>query len=85
MDRLYEAICRHTDARGLLSRAAVMVLYAMAAEGVTYEEARNAYAEWIGEPPERLQADLCYDILRAGYEVPPAKLFAEIIKQEDLR
>ena len=78
-DLLFIAICERLRKVGLCSRAAAMVTYAMAVEGLTYEAARDVYAEWIGEAPERLQADLCYDVLQAGHEVSPAKLLGDLI------
>ena len=71
-------VCEKLRARGLVSKPAAMVLYAMVAEGVTYEAARDAYAEYVGEAPERMQSTLCYDVLRAGLEESPAAIFAEM-------
>lgn len=56
-----------------------MVLYAMALEGLSYEEARDVYAEYSGQAPEQLQASLCYDVLRAGLDGMPSALFTEMI------
>lgn len=67
--------------KGLRHRAASMILYAMAVEALTYEEARDIYAEWVGVAPERVQSSLCYDVLSAGMEIPPAKLLGDFLEE----
>lgn len=79
MDLLYMTCCEKLRERGVVSKQASMVLYAMAAEGLSYEAARDAYADFTGQAPEQLQASLCYDVLRAGLDGMPAALFAEMI------
>ena len=75
---LWKMINDFLAAKGLRYKAASMILYAMAVEALTYEEARDIYAEWVGDAPERVQASLCYEVLSAGMEIPPVKL--EVIK-----
>ena len=82
MDLLFMSICEMLRARGIVTKSAAMVLYAMVAEGLTYEAARDAYAEYVGEAPERLQSALCYEVLRAGLDRSPAAIFAEIAGEE---
>ena len=80
---IWKMINDYLAAKGLRYKAASMILYAMAVEALTYEEARDIYAEWVGDAPERVQASLCYEVLSAGMEIPPAKLlgdFLEVLK-----
>lgn len=56
---------------GLCSRAAAYILYAMAAEGLNYQTALRAYAEFINDAPERVHAQICYAILCTNYDVGP--------------
>ena len=79
MDLLYMAICEILRARGLVSKAAAMVIYAMVTEGLSFEAARDAYAAFVDDAPERVQSVLCYDVLRAGFDMMPAELFREIV------
>lgn len=71
-------VCEKLRQKGIVSKAAAMVLYAMAAEGLSYEAARDAYAEWTDQAPERVQSQLCYDVLLAGLDGSPASLFEEM-------
>ena len=80
-DILWLAVLDWMDGRGLKSKAAGFILYAMAAEVITYEEARDIYAEWLGDAPERVHASVCYDILRSGAEIPPAKYLQELLEE----
>ena len=82
MDLLFLSCCEALRQTGIVSRAAGMVLYAMAAEGLSYEAARDAYAEFVGVAPEQLQAALCYDVLKAGLDGMPAAIFEELLKEE---
>lgn len=78
-DLLYMAIWERLRQRGIVSQAASMIIYAMVTESVSYQVARDGYADWCGRAREQVQADLCYDVLKAGYDTMPAQLFAEII------
>lgn len=78
------AVCERLRQKGLVSKAAAMVLYAMAAEGLSYEAARNAYAEWTDQAPEQVQAVLCYDVLKAGLDGMPGGLFEEMVGEGGL-
>lgn len=78
MDLLYMAICERLRRKGIVYKAAAMVLYAMVTEGVSYEVARDAYADWIGTEPEKLQSMLCYAVLKAGLEGSPARILEEM-------
>ena len=78
-DQLYHTTRRVMGEWGLQSRACLLVLYGMAAEALPYQEALEAAADFLGEAKERLHAALCYDLLRAGYEVSPAELLEGLV------
>lgn len=40
-----------------------------------YEKVRQRYAEYIGDAPERVQAELCRRLLAAGKEIAPEEYF----------
>lgn len=78
MDLLLMAVCEKLRQVGIVSRTSAAVLYAMVENGLSYEEARDTYAEFAGRAPEQVQSDLCYDVLRAGFDGMPAQIFAEL-------
>ena len=78
-DQLYHEVRRVMGEWGLQSYASLLVLYGMAAEALAYQEALEGAADFLGEARERLQAALCYDLLRAGYEVSPAELLESLV------
>lgn len=72
-------VCEKLRVAGIFTRQAAAVLYAMALNGINYEAARDAYADFAGLAPEQLQAALCYDTLKAGYDISPGELFAQLL------
>lgn len=73
------AVCEKLRQIGIVSRPSAAVLYAMAENGLSYEEARDTYAEFAGRAPEQVQATLCYDVLKAGFDGMPAQIFVELL------
>jgi len=43
-----------------------------------YREILNVYAEYVGDAPERVQADLCYRLLAVAKEIGPEQYLAEV-------
>lgn len=66
-------VCAYLAMAGINSRRFAMILYAMVAEVATYREAMEAYAEWIGDAPERVHAANCGELLRVGIEQQPGE------------
>ena len=58
----------------------------MVTNGLTYEQARDFYAEFLHTSPEQAQAALCYATLRAGFDGMPGEILtalAEEVKHEN--
>ena len=81
MDFLYMVICEKLRAKGIVEKSVVMVVYAMITNGLTYEQARDFYAEFIGTSREQAQSGLCYATLRAGYDGMPGQILTEIAEE----
>lgn len=73
------SVCEKLRVAGIVTRQAAAVLYAMALHDISYAAARDAYADFMGIAPEQLQAALCYDTLKAGYDGSPEELFSQLI------
>lgn len=65
----------------MLSKAAAYILYAMAAEGLSYRDALRIYAEFIDETPTRVHSQICYDILCTDYECGPETFFQTFLEE----
>ena len=78
--KAWNNVCSYLTKAGINSRRIAMILYAMVAEAVTYREAMEAYAEWIGDAPERVHSANCGELLRAGIEWQPSE-FLEAVKR----
>ena len=78
---LYDDIRAWCRGEGLASRETAFILYAMASERLSYNEAMRIYADWIGEAPERVHASLCYDVLRAGNDVGPETVLQSYLEE----
>lgn len=81
IDVLFPAIVDRLQAEGIRSRSLAMVVFAMALVNISYSEAVRYYSEWREEAPERIQAQLCLDVLRAGLEVAPELLAKKILEE----
>jgi hypothetical protein len=73
------SVCEKLRVAGIVTRQAAAVLYAMALNDISYEAARDAYADYMGIASEQLQAALCYDTLNAGHDISPEELFSQLM------
>lgn len=62
-------------------KAFCYILYIMATENASYIAARNFYSEWVDDAPERVQAAICYELLRTGREETPEHFFNRLLKE----
>lgn len=76
-ERYREVLAAH----GMKYRAALLVLYAMAEFGHSYENALDAYAEFRGVAPEIVHSAICFHMLGAGVETPAPRWFAQLVKE----
>ena len=67
----------------MLTRAAACILYAMAAEGLSYREALLVYADYIDDAPERIHSQLCYSVLCTDYDSGPETFFQTFLEERD--
>lgn len=73
--------CRKVLARqGIQNRACTMVLFGMVVEGLTFDQALLAFADYeeLGGdkwPPERWRSEICYRMLKAWILEPPGQWF----------
>ena len=80
---IWKCVTEWLRGEGLQSRAAAYVLYAMAAEGLTYQAALQAYAEFIDDAPQRVHAQICYAILCTQYECGPETFLQTFLEERD--
>lgn len=70
---------------GLRDRWMLLVVSGMVLGAVDYQVAVEALAEMEGCSPERVNADLCYRVLKGGHTVHPSRILSDIadrIKEE---
>lgn len=59
----------------------LLILGGMILEAVSYETAVEAYADFVGWSPERVNAEVCYCCLAAGQERHPREILTGIAQE----
>lgn len=83
MERRCAAACREALARdGITHRACVMVLFAMALDGLSYVEAVKEWAEFDGGwDAHRWHTEICYHLLKAWITEAPGLYFDKKVEE----
>ena len=81
MKQRLERLCRRLQQDGVCLRPFVMIGYALlwiCPDNWTYRDVMDVYADYIDDAPERVHANLCRYILRAGFDIGPADYFTKV-------
>ena len=57
------------------------ILSVMVLENVSYQDCMEAYADYVGWSPERVNAEVCYCCLAAGQERHPREILTGIAQE----
>jgi len=81
--KLFAALCAALQEDGLSRGPFALMAYAWAwiVPDVSYDEILDDYAGYVGDAPERVHADLCYRLLKAGKEIGPEEYLLELIRR----
>ena len=79
----YELIRKRLERDGLLLRPFVLIGAVMVWHWPDggYQRCLEAYAEFAGDAPERIHAELCRCLLAAGKEVGPEEYFGRLRRE----
>lgn len=80
---IWKVVCEWLREEHIRSKAAAYILYAMAAFKKTYKEALHICADFVGDAPQRVHAQICYAILCTDYECGPETFFQTFLEERD--
>lgn len=66
-------LCEKLSRDGVNRHNFVLIAYALIwfDAGLSYADILDTYAEYVGDAPERVHADMCYRLLSTGKEIGP--------------
>lgn len=86
MDLVYNRVESKLQEHGVYCHALMLIGYVAVCDcaGWAYEDILREYAAYVRDAPERIHANLCYRLLKAGQGVGPAQYLDRLRSEVDL-